>query len=184
MFSCTFFCELDLSLFTVFSGTLSARTVLWCHCVCVHLDVSSSRRCGVLFVHGTPGAASLRFFSFAWHAGGSGCTTPLGSQNGTAPPRRSNSAGKLSSRAHNFCTKTLVRSESCGPCGKRIGFYKTALKCLTCRSTCHPECKDQVRTTFPGRTKIKLSVGLCTGGSSYCQRINIFRHILQLLTLC
>ncbi|XP_067141380.1 rac GTPase-activating protein 1-like [Centruroides vittatus] len=54
------------------------------------------------------------------------------------------SAGKLNNRAHAFCTKTVIRPETCSPCGRRIKFYKQALKCQDCRATCHPECKDKV----------------------------------------
>ncbi|CAN7939741.1 unnamed protein product, partial [Ixodes hexagonus] len=59
-------------------------------------------------------------------------------------PRRTNSAGKLQSRVHDFVSKIVIKPEVCGPCGKRIKFYKTAFKCARCRSTCHPECRDQV----------------------------------------
>uniref|UniRef100_A0A147BCA5 Putative gtpase-activating protein n=1 Tax=Ixodes ricinus TaxID=34613 RepID=A0A147BCA5_IXORI len=75
-------------------------------------------------------------------------TTPVGQQRcfggPESTPRRTNSAGKLQSRVHDFVSKTVIKSEACGPCGKRIRFYKTALKCVRCRSTCHPECRDQV----------------------------------------
>lgn len=80
---------------------------------------------------------------------GSAPSTPVSQRRGdkgleTTTPKRSNSAGKLLSREHTFCPKTVIKSESCGPCGKRIKFYKTAYKCNRCRSVCHPECKDQV----------------------------------------
>ncbi|KAG0419850.1 hypothetical protein HPB47_003844 [Ixodes persulcatus] len=75
-------------------------------------------------------------------------TTPVDQQCCLGPsgvaPRRTNSAGKLQSRVHDFVSKTVIRPETCGPCCKRIKFYKTALKCMRCRSTCHPECRDQV----------------------------------------
>ncbi|XP_013780451.2 rac GTPase-activating protein 1-like [Limulus polyphemus] len=67
-------------------------------------------------------------------------TTPVKS----TPIRHFSSAGKLNNRAHVFCTKTVIRPETCLPCGKRIRFYKQAMKCQDCRATCHPECKDQV----------------------------------------
>ncbi|CAN7939740.1 unnamed protein product, partial [Ixodes hexagonus] len=70
-------------------------------------------------------------------------TTP-GRSGPRSTPRRTSSGGKLSSRLHDFCSKTVIRPEVCGPCGKRIKFSKLALKCARCRSTCHPECKDQV----------------------------------------
>lgn len=80
---------------------------------------------------------------------GSAPSTPVCQRRGdkgleTTTPKRSNSAGKLLSREHAFCPKTLYKSEICGPCGKRIKFYKTAYKCNRCRSICHLECKDQV----------------------------------------
>ncbi|KAL1472689.1 hypothetical protein MTO96_039168, partial [Rhipicephalus appendiculatus] len=59
-------------------------------------------------------------------------------------PRRSNSAEKLVSRHHTFCPKTVIKTETCGPCGKRIKFYKTACRCSRCNAICHRECKLQV----------------------------------------
>ncbi|KAL1418363.1 hypothetical protein MTO96_005737 [Rhipicephalus appendiculatus] len=61
-----------------------------------------------------------------------------------AMPRRSNSAEKLLSRQHTFCPKTVIKTETCGPCGKRIKFYKTLFRCSRCNAICHPECKHQV----------------------------------------
>lgn len=80
---------------------------------------------------------------------GSAPSTPVAQRRGekgldATTPRRSNSAGRLLSREHIFCPKTVIKAESCGPCGKRIKFYKTAYKCNRCRSVCHIECKDQV----------------------------------------
>ncbi|XP_077504219.1 rac GTPase-activating protein 1-like isoform X2 [Amblyomma americanum] len=72
-------------------------------------------------------------------------TTPVSQRRGrTATPKRSHSAGRLMSREHTFCPKTVIKSETCGPCGKRIKFYRTAYKCNRCRSVCHPECRDKV----------------------------------------
>lgn len=75
------------------------------------------------------------------------------------PARRTNSAGKLMSKQHAFVAKTMMKTETCGPCGKRILFYKSALKCNCCRSVCHPECREKVplpcvavsQTPTPGR---------------------------------
>ncbi|KAK8773983.1 hypothetical protein V5799_011485, partial [Amblyomma americanum] len=76
---------------------------------------------------------------------GSAPTTPVSQRRGrTATPKRSHSAGRLMSREHTFCPKTVIKSETCGPCGKRIKFYRTAYKCNRCRSVCHPECRDKV----------------------------------------
>jgi len=47
-------------------------------------------------------------------------------------------------RPHAFVQKTIVRMETCIPCGKRITFGKIAYKCRDCRSICHPECRDLV----------------------------------------
>nr|XP_054767647.1 rac GTPase-activating protein 1-like isoform X2 [Lytechinus pictus] len=50
--------------------------------------------------------------------------------------------GNKRARIHTFCTKTVIKPESCDPCGKRIKFGKYALKCKDCRLVCHPDCKD------------------------------------------
>ncbi|CAL8320554.1 unnamed protein product [Merluccius merluccius] len=42
---------------------------------------------------------------------------------------------------HVFLSKTVIRPETCVPCGKRIRFGKMALKCRDCRVVAHPECK-------------------------------------------
>ncbi|XP_038592285.1 rac GTPase-activating protein 1-like isoform X2 [Micropterus salmoides] len=42
---------------------------------------------------------------------------------------------------HVFLSKTVIRPETCLPCGKRIRFGKMALKCRNCRAAIHPECK-------------------------------------------
>ncbi|XP_032222400.1 rac GTPase-activating protein 1 isoform X2 [Nematostella vectensis] len=47
-------------------------------------------------------------------------------------------------KSHIFCSKTVIKPESCQPCGKRIKFGKLALKCKDCRAVCHPDCKDNV----------------------------------------
>ncbi|XP_077978803.1 rac GTPase-activating protein 1-like [Glandiceps talaboti] len=62
-------------------------------------------------------------------------------------------------RAHTFCSKTIIKPESCNPCEKRIGFGKLALKCKDCRAVCHPDCRDLVplpcvpTTNTPGAGK-------------------------------
>ncbi|XP_068610543.1 rac GTPase-activating protein 1 [Brachionichthys hirsutus] len=45
---------------------------------------------------------------------------------------------------HLFLSKTVIRPETCLPCGKRIRFGKVALKCRSCRVVAHPECKQKV----------------------------------------
>lgn len=42
---------------------------------------------------------------------------------------------------HVFQQKTVIRPETCTPCGKRIRFGKFAVKCRDCRVVSHPECK-------------------------------------------
>ncbi|XP_062577403.1 rac GTPase-activating protein 1-like isoform X1 [Saccostrea cucullata] len=58
--------------------------------------------------------------------------------------RKANSASKGLNRVHVFMSKTVIKPESCVPCGKRIRFGKLAMKCKDCRSTCHPDCKDNL----------------------------------------
>ncbi|XDV30707.1 hypothetical protein PO909_033559 [Leuciscus waleckii] len=43
---------------------------------------------------------------------------------------------------HVFQQKTVIRPETCIPCGKRIRFGKMAVKCRDCRVVSHPECKQ------------------------------------------
>eukprot|EP00794_Sanderia_malayensis_P003280 gene3280-3762_t len=45
---------------------------------------------------------------------------------------------------HSFVSKTVVKPETCQPCGKKIGFTKTVLKCKDCKAACHPDCKAKV----------------------------------------
>ncbi|XP_008546525.1 rac GTPase-activating protein 1 [Microplitis demolitor] len=49
-----------------------------------------------------------------------------------------------SMRAHSFIGKSVIKPETCSPCGKRIRFGKMALKCRDCRAVAHSECKDLV----------------------------------------
>lgn len=46
-------------------------------------------------------------------------------------------------RLHDFVSKTVIKPESCVPCGKRIKFGKLSLKCRDCRVVSHPECRDR-----------------------------------------
>ncbi|XP_043820922.1 rac GTPase-activating protein 1 isoform X2 [Dromiciops gliroides] len=46
-------------------------------------------------------------------------------------------------RLHDFVSKTVIKPESCVPCGKRIKFGKLSLKCRDCRVVAHPECRDR-----------------------------------------
>ncbi|XP_065054035.1 rac GTPase-activating protein 1-like isoform X2 [Rhopilema esculentum] len=45
---------------------------------------------------------------------------------------------------HSFVSKTVVKPETCFPCGKKISFTKTVLKCKDCKVACHPDCKAKV----------------------------------------
>ncbi|KFQ70294.1 Rac GTPase-activating protein 1 [Phaethon lepturus] len=46
-------------------------------------------------------------------------------------------------RLHEFVSKTVIKPESCVPCGKRVKFGKISLKCRDCRVVAHPECRDR-----------------------------------------
>jgi len=57
--------------------------------------------------------------------------------------------GRLSSiskmiREHKFVQKNCYKTETCGPCGKRIKFSKVCYKCSECRAIAHPECRNAV----------------------------------------
>jgi len=57
--------------------------------------------------------------------------------------------GRLSSiskmiREHKFVQKNCYKTETCGPCGKRIKFSKVCFKCSECRAIAHPECRNAV----------------------------------------
>ncbi|XP_023121021.2 rac GTPase-activating protein 1 isoform X2 [Amphiprion ocellaris] len=45
--------------------------------------------------------------------------------------------------SHVFLSKTVIRPETCLPCGKRMRFGKMAVKCRNCRVVAHPECKQK-----------------------------------------
>lgn len=79
--------------------------------------------------------------------------------------RKAHSAGRGLNRVHVFISKTVIKPETCIPCGKRIRFSKFAMKCKDCRAVCHPECKDKLPLpcipscpSTPGGNK--LTVGL------------------------
>ncbi|KFO72685.1 rac GTPase-activating protein 1 [Cuculus canorus] len=46
-------------------------------------------------------------------------------------------------RLHDFVSKTVIKPESCVPCGKRVKFGKISLKCRDCRVVTHPECRER-----------------------------------------
>lgn len=66
-------------------------------------------------------------------------------------------------RVHDFVSKTVIKPESCVPCGKKIKFGKLSLKCRDCRVVSHPECRD--RCPLPcipnlGATPVKIGDGV------------------------
>ncbi|KAF3697245.1 Rac GTPase-activating protein 1 Male germ cell RacGap [Channa argus] len=66
-------------------------------------------------------------------------------------------------RPHEFVSKTVIKPESCVPCGKRIKFGKISLKCRDCRVVSHPECRE--RCPLPcipnlGCTPVKIGEGV------------------------
>ncbi|XP_075216302.1 rac GTPase-activating protein 1-like [Lycorma delicatula] len=52
----------------------------------------------------------------------------------------------VNTRTHSLISKTIIKPEACYPCGKKIKFGKIAYKCTDCKSLCHVECKDKLRT--------------------------------------
>ncbi|EFN88757.1 Rac GTPase-activating protein 1 [Harpegnathos saltator] len=48
------------------------------------------------------------------------------------------------SRTHNFEAKTVIKKETCTPCGKSIRFGKIVQKCKDCKVMAHTECKNLV----------------------------------------
>ncbi|XP_023147200.2 rac GTPase-activating protein 1 [Amphiprion ocellaris] len=66
-------------------------------------------------------------------------------------------------RLHEFVSKTVIKPESCVPCGKRIKFGKISLKCRDCRVVSHPECRE--RCPLPcipnlGGTPVRIGEGV------------------------
>uniref|UniRef100_A0A8C7ZX48 Rac GTPase-activating protein 1 n=1 Tax=Oryzias sinensis TaxID=183150 RepID=A0A8C7ZX48_9TELE len=66
-------------------------------------------------------------------------------------------------RPHEFVSKTVIKPESCVPCGKRIKFGKISLKCRDCRVVSHLECRE--RCPLPcipnlGGTPVKIGEGV------------------------
>ncbi|XP_070783274.1 rac GTPase-activating protein 1 [Enoplosus armatus] len=57
--------------------------------------------------------------------------------------RTSSSCRAEKTLKHVFLSKTVIRPETCSPCGKRIRFGKMAVKCRNCRTAAHPECKQK-----------------------------------------
>ena len=59
------------------------------------------------------------------------------------PVRRTHSNNRCLARPHQFAPKNNFKTESCGPCQKRIKFGKSCYKCHECRMAAHPECRDK-----------------------------------------
>ncbi|RXN05371.1 rac GTPase-activating 1 [Labeo rohita] len=63
--------------------------------------------------------------------------------NGELKAEPSTPQGNGGVRLHEFVSKTVIKPESCVPCGKRIKFGKISLKCRDCRVVAHPECRER-----------------------------------------
>lgn len=59
------------------------------------------------------------------------------------PVRRTHSNNRGLARPHQFVQKNNFKTETCGPCQRRIKFGKICYKCRECRAVAHPECRDQ-----------------------------------------
>lgn len=84
---------------------------------------------------------------------------PEGQMNAEPSTPQSNGGVRL----HEFVSKTVIKPESCVPCGKRIKFGKISLKCRDCRVVSHPECRE--RCPLPcipnmGGTPVKIGEGV------------------------
>lgn len=62
------------------------------------------------------------------------------------PLRRSTPVRPEGHGVHAFASRTMLRPEKCGVCGKRIPFYKAVSKCANCPAVCHPQCQPFVRS--------------------------------------
>ncbi|NP_955925.1 rac GTPase-activating protein 1 [Danio rerio] len=63
-------------------------------------------------------------------------------------------------RLHEFISKTVIKPESCVPCGKRIKFGKISLKCRDCRVVAHPECRERCPLPcIPSMTGTPVKIG-------------------------
>ncbi|EEC08956.1 racgtpase-activating protein, putative [Ixodes scapularis] len=61
------------------------------------------------------------------------------------PLRRSTPVRPEGHGVHAFASRTMLRPEKCGVCGKRIPFYKAVSKCANCPAVCHPQCQPFVK---------------------------------------
>uniref|UniRef100_A0A8C8F801 Rac GTPase-activating protein 1 n=1 Tax=Oncorhynchus tshawytscha TaxID=74940 RepID=A0A8C8F801_ONCTS len=88
------------------------------------------------------------------------------------PQEPSTPQGNGGVRLHEFVSKTVIKPESCVPCGKRIKFGKISLKCRDCRVVTHPECRE--RCPLPcipslSGTPVKIGQGTLTDYVSHVQ---------------
>ncbi|KAM9785732.1 LOW QUALITY PROTEIN: rac GTPase-activating protein 1 [Neosynchiropus ocellatus] len=80
-----------------------------------------------------------------------------------AAPSTPQPSGGGGIRPHEFVSKTVIKPESCVPCGKRIKFGKISLKCRDCRVVSHPECQGRCPLPCipnPCATPVKIGEGV------------------------
>ncbi|XP_037535145.1 rac GTPase-activating protein 1-like [Nematolebias whitei] len=58
-------------------------------------------------------------------------------------PARLQTPRAKAGKKHRFISKTVIKSELCGACGRRTKFGKLCLRCQDCRTVTHPECREQ-----------------------------------------
>ncbi|CAN9508824.1 unnamed protein product [Ophioblennius macclurei] len=61
---------------------------------------------------------------------------------------------------HVFVSKTVIWTETCPPCNKRIRFGKMAMRCRNCHMLVHPECKQKI-------TNGCTATGIATGKKAF-----------------
>jgi Rac GTPase-activating protein 1 len=67
----------------------------------------------------------------------------LDAQELYATVKKKPSSAIISTRPHNFASKTFLKPESCGYCSKKIRFGSAALKCSECRTSIHQDCRSK-----------------------------------------
>lgn len=71
----------------------------------------------------------------------------------------------ITSRPHNFTSKTFLKPENCGFCAKRIRFGSVASKCSDCRTCVHQDCREKLtvsclpQNATPNGAKSGISMG-------------------------
>ncbi|CAB1329973.1 unnamed protein product [Coregonus sp. 'balchen'] len=93
-------------------------------------------------------------------------------ESDSRPQEPSTPQGNGGVRNHEFVSKTVIKPESCVPCGKRIKFGKISLKCRDCRVVTHSECRE--RCPLPcipilGGTPVKIGEGTLADYVSHVQ---------------